>query len=415
MDEERSLSFYAPKKLFQRRVHKSLDSLDDSSVNPFSDSDFGVYSVSSLSPSYLNGIASPVSNFAPNTCFRSNLEFSSSDSSRCISTDDSNSFTSNLLNGLSEDNQRCYRIVNSPSSNGYISHRIGHRVPDIPKHPPIDTTFIKTEPDDLNEYCSYFPSKAYSSCDADYYSNKNLSSRHYIQYADVQTEPEDLTVKKTRSLNCELIKDKLGDEHKSPFFEKFSQIVKSLRSRITEEVPEERKQRKSPIHYSRIKNEKDFSLLKFSLSDVKLEAMDPSCSDATLTELAPVMAKFDDQVSSTNFGFETGVNSLNMSPTDNRGDFHNVTNMFMVNSGDSVNKVTSSEQNSDEGTSNRKQGKKWMKGDMICQVCGDKAAGFYCGAFACEACKVMIFILDGDIQMYFLFSVHSCRRCISNS
>jgi hypothetical protein len=27
-------------------------------------------------------------------------------------------------------------------------------------------------------------------------------------------------------------------------------------------------------------------------------------------------------------------------------------------------------------------------GDMICQVCGDKAAGFYCGAFACEACKV---------------------------
>lgn len=28
--------------------------------------------------------------------------------------------------------------------------------------------------------------------------------------------------------------------------------------------------------------------------------------------------------------------------------------------------------------------------NVACQVCGDVAAGFYCGAFICEACKVGI-------------------------
>ena len=26
--------------------------------------------------------------------------------------------------------------------------------------------------------------------------------------------------------------------------------------------------------------------------------------------------------------------------------------------------------------------------NIMCQVCGDLAAGFYCGAYICEACKV---------------------------
>lgn len=36
-----------------------------------------------------------------------------------------------------------------------------------------------------------------------------------------------------------------------------------------------------------------------------------------------------------------------------------------------------------------KKERRWALGTQNpCQVCGDKAAGFYCGAFVCEACKV---------------------------
>ena len=37
----------------------------------------------------------------------------------------------------------------------------------------------------------------------------------------------------------------------------------------------------------------------------------------------------------------------------------------------------------------QKEERRWSLGTQNpCQVCGDKAAGFYCGAFVCEACKV---------------------------
>ena len=44
--------------------------------------------------------------------------------------------------------------------------------------------------------------------------------------------------------------------------------------------------------------------------------------------------------------------------------------------------------------------------NVSCQVCGDMAAGFYCGAFICEACKVqsMLFYKPGFSggQIWFL-------------
>lgn len=406
MDEERSQSFYAPKKLFQKRLYESWDYSNESSINlnQYSDSDFGGYPVSSLSPPYQNRIASPLSSFIPSSYNSDN---------RSVSADDSNSFASDFLNGTYDESNKSYRSLSGPTSNGYIHVANDHRVhslngiPEVREHqtkyPPLDVTFIKTEPDDSSDYCSYFSSKDYSSYNShNTYESCSSKLNGHTHYTDVQTEPQNLSTKQTRGRNCELIKEKLLKEKSSPFLEKFSQILKSLRSQITEDIPEKLKLPKTPIHYSNIKSDRDFSLLKFSLTDVKLEAMDDlshaNCSDTTLTELAPVMAKFDDQVSSTNFGFETGSNSsLGLGQTVNQGDFNGVMDIDLLKSSsfptDISNNVSSSDSKleAEEGTSHRKQGKKWMKGDMVCQVCGDKAAGFYCGAFACEACKVMTY------------------------
>lgn len=39
----------------------------------------------------------------------------------------------------------------------------------------------------------------------------------------------------------------------------------------------------------------------------------------------------------------------------------------------------------------------------LCQVCGDVAAGFHCGAFVCEACKVKHYDILFSCIYLFLF------------
>lgn len=43
-----------------------------------------------------------------------------------------------------------------------------------------------------------------------------------------------------------------------------------------------------------------------------------------------------------------------------------------------------------KGITARRSSKNKHMENISCQVCGDVAAGFYCGAYICEACKVRI-------------------------
>ncbi|XP_046364309.2 uncharacterized protein LOC124140669 [Haliotis rufescens] len=51
-----------------------------------------------------------------------------------------------------------------------------------------------------------------------------------------------------------------------------------------------------------------------------------------------------------------------------------------------------------------------MKKELFCQVCGDVAAGFYCGAYICEACKK--FFVRASRQEKVKFVCHKSEDCV---
>ncbi|XP_076098038.1 uncharacterized protein LOC143068122 [Mytilus galloprovincialis] len=410
MDEELNQAFYAPKKLFKKRIREESGSEDWAQ---YFNSDSFLDSPSSI-----------------DTNFHDSRSFSPVNNGGFVE-DSSNSFTTKLLNGTTyNEPTKFYTTLKQPNgltfsddsrSIGWSSfeslqekrtpklNHIHHQV----NRTSVDTctSFIKSEPDDFFDYCgqssvplnschnSYIPVNGFNDRNIPLDSFKDYRSsfpkEKITQYEKSNEEAINLTVnqkqKTEEKIYPGILKEKLFKAG-SRFIEKFS--LQSLKEQLNEENQEQ----KNLIPIRCIHSSKN-GARNINLLELKLEAMDnPSVSrpglvkDISLHHLSSGN-QYDNQVSSTNFDLDSQMNSTQQVVDDDLDELIESeilkTSFPLENVG--VDKVSSSDskmnQENSDVTPPKKQGKKWMKGDMICQVCGDKAAGFYCGAFACEACK----------------------------
>lgn len=359
MDEERHESFYAPKKLFKKRIRESSESDDWTVFNSFLDSPSSIYSnfnegSQGLSSFHVNGIE-----------------------------DSSDISVSKLLNGSVLHELPEYTNLRPPEKNrvDYVKavndgngaeNSNGKRLFQLND---IDTSFIKTEAEDYSSYGGSHELNGYDSCarPLDFIAPQG----HVLNLT--KNSPLDKQITGQQSDN-EVVRKKILDKQ-SPFVKKFSLHEPSKDHPIVK-----------PIHISNItKSENLNGLLRFKLTDM-METKTDSRAGITLDHM-PQTKPFQNHVSSTNFSFDSGSDSPSETIIDE--DLNNLIESEILKTSyphdsGNVDAVSSSDSKVNADNSDipqKKQGKKWMKGDMVCQVCGDKAAGFYCGAFACEACK----------------------------
>lgn len=394
MDEERQQSFYAPKKLFKKRIRESSDSDDWSVFNSFTDS------LSSIYVNFINDSASSASSSLPSSYIGDNLDLSTDRLSNSFEIDD---FTFEPvytnLKPAPEINYKLDFLAENRINDWDYSENF--QVKKFLRYNKPDQSFIKTEVD-------YHPCNGQNN-----FAGNTLNGYKSYTVPQSQDFRTSYTVNKTEALNLTLDKSeknpiKIGLpreeiikktilEKGSPFVHKFS-LQETLKSYTRDE-----KQKLQPFHVSRITTGENFKK-PFMLSKIKTEVMDTStdtrqnlATDISLHHMTPVSKPFQNHISSSNFNFESDSNSrISPSQTVCDEDLDHLIDSEILKTSvplDSVNAVSSSDfkmksNTSTEVSPQKKHGKKWMKGDMICQVCGDKAAGFYCGAFACEACKV---------------------------
>lgn len=391
MDEERQESFYAPKKLFKKRIRESSESDNWSVFNSFTDS------LSSIYVNFIDDSASSTSSSLHTSYISDNLDLSTDRLSNSFEIDD---FTFEPvythLKPAPEINYKLDFLAENRINDWNYSENLKSKKVLRP-----DPSFIKTEVD-------YYPCNGQNNFEGNtlngYKSYTVPQSQDFrTPYTENKTEALNLTLDKSEknSINSGLPREEIIKrtilEKVSPFVHKFS-LQETLKSYTSDE-----KQKLQPFHVSSIATGENFKK-PFMLSKVKSEVMDTStdtrqilATDISLHHMTPVSKPFQNHISSSNFNFESDSNSrISPSQTVCDEDLDNLLDSEILKTSfplDSVNAVSSSDfkmksNTSTEVSPQKKHGKKWMKGDMICQVCGDKAAGFYCGAFACEACKV---------------------------
>ena len=389
MDEERQQSFYAPKKLFKKRIRESSESDDWSVFNSFTDS------LSSIYVNFINDSASSSSSSLPTSYIGDNLDLSTDRLSNSFDIDD---FTfepvyTNLKPAPEINYKLDFIAENRINDWNYSENLQGKK---FLRYNKPDPSFIKTEVD----YCPCNGQNNFAGNTLNGYKSYTVpqSQDFRTPYSENKTEALNLTLDKSEKypiksgLPREEIIKKTILEKGSPFVHKFF-LQETLKSYTRDE-----KQILHPFHVSSIATGENFKE-PFTLSKIKTEVMDTStdtrqnlATDISLHHITPVSKPFQNRISSSNFKFESDSNSrISPSQTVCDEDLDNLIDSEILKTSfplDSVNAMSSMKGNtSTEVSPQKKHGKKWMKGDMICQVCGDKAAGFYCGAFACEACK----------------------------
>lgn len=379
MDEERQESFYAPKKLFKKRIRESSESDNWSVFNSFTDS------LSSIYVNFIDDSASSTSSSLHTSYISDNLDLSTDRLSNSFEIDD---FTFEPvythLKPAPEINYKLDFLAENRINDWNYSENLKSKKVLRP-----DPSFIKTEVD-------YYPCNGQNNFEGNtlngYKSYTVPQSQDFrTPYTENKTEALNLTLDKSEknSINSGLPREEIIKrtilEKVSPFVHKFS-LQETLKSYTSDE-----KQKLQPFHVSSIATGENFKK-PFMLSKVKSEVMDTStdtrqilATDISLHHMTPVSKPFQNHISSSNFNFESDSNSrISPSQTVCDEDLDNLLDSEILKTSfplDSVNAVSSSDfkmksNTSTEVSPQKKHGKKWMKGDMICQVCGDKAAGF---------------------------------------